>query len=128
MLKRCKLSGVSFRQCSLSQSQDSNVLSYSKHKIAKNFPGCCPWTPLGRAYSAVPDSSAAQWFFSLLHLSKNWHPPKIAEYGTTVRFISWVVLTIFVILPTLLFCLSLHVTSHLQIYFSLLHIWPNKSA
>ena len=41
-----------------------------------------PWTPLGRAYSTAPDSPAAQQFFSLLCLSKNWHPQKIAGYGT----------------------------------------------
>ena len=37
--KRSKvlISGVSFRQRSLSQSQESNVFSYSECKIAKNF-------------------------------------------------------------------------------------------
>ena len=78
------ISGISFRQCSLLQSQESNVLIYPEHKIAKNFqsfaPG--PWTPLGRAYSAAPDSPAAQQFFSLLRSSKNRHPPKIAGYDT----------------------------------------------
>ena len=78
------ISGISFCQCSLLQSQESDVLIYSEHKIAKNFqsfaPG--PWTPLGRAYSAAPDSPAAQQFFSLLHLSKNWNSPKIAGYDT----------------------------------------------
>ena len=73
------ISGISFRQCSLLQSQESDVLIYSEHKIAKNF---CPWTPLGRAYSAAPDSPAAQQFFSLLRLSKNWNSPKIAGYDT----------------------------------------------
>ena len=49
---------------------------------SQKFPGFRPWTPLGRAYSAAPDSPAAQRFFSLLRSSKNRHPPKIAGYGT----------------------------------------------
>ena len=49
---------------------------------SQKFPGFHTWTPLGRAYSTTPDSPAAQRFFSLLRLSKNWHPPKIAGYGT----------------------------------------------
>ena len=82
--KRSKvlISGVNFRQRSLSQSQESNVLRYLERKIAKKFPGFCPWTPLGRAYSAAPDSPAAQRFFSSLHSSKKWHPQKIAGYST----------------------------------------------
>ena len=49
---------------------------------SQKFPGFCPWTPLGRAYSTTLDSLAAQWFFSSLCLSKNRHPPKIAGYST----------------------------------------------
>ena len=42
--KRSKvlISGVSFRQRSLLQSQESDVLSYSECKIAKNFQGFAP--------------------------------------------------------------------------------------
>ena len=40
---------------------------------SQKFPGFCPWTPLGRAYSAAPDSPAAQRFFFLLHPSKKCH-------------------------------------------------------
>ena len=82
--KRSKvlISGVSLHQCSLSQSQESDVLSYSERKIAKKFPGFHPWTPLGRAYSTAPDSPAAQGFFFSLHSTKNWQPQKIAGYGT----------------------------------------------
>ena len=42
--KRSKvlISGVSFRQRSLSQSQESDVLSYSERKITKNFQGFAP--------------------------------------------------------------------------------------
>ena len=36
------ISGVTFHQCSLLQSQESDVLSYSEHKIAKNFQGFPP--------------------------------------------------------------------------------------
>ena len=49
---------------------------------SQKFPGFYPCTPLGRAYSSAPDSPAAQWFFSSLHSSKNWYPPKIAGYST----------------------------------------------
>ena len=49
---------------------------------SQKFPGFCPWTPLGRAYSTTPDSLAAEWFFSSLCLSKNRHPQKIAGYST----------------------------------------------
>ena len=49
---------------------------------SEKFPEFRPWTPLGRAYSAAPDSPTAQWFFSSLRSSKNLHPQKIAGYGT----------------------------------------------
>ena len=49
------------------------------------FPGFHPWTPLGKAYSAAPDSLAAQRFFSSLHSSKNWHPQKTAGYSTGLK-------------------------------------------
>ena len=48
---------------------------------SQKFPGFRPWTPLGRAYSAAPDSPAAQRFFSSLRLSKNRHPQKITGCG-----------------------------------------------
>ena len=51
---------------------------------SQTFPGFCPWTPLGRAYSTTPDSLAAQRFFSLQCLSKNRHSQKIAGYSTDV--------------------------------------------
>ena len=70
------ISGVSFHQCSLSQSQESDVLSYSKHKIAKNFQGFAPGPYWGGLTVLTPDSPAAQQFFSLLCSSKNQHPPK----------------------------------------------------
>ena len=81
--KRSKvlISGVSFRQHSLSQNQQSNVLSYSECKIAKNFQGFAPGPNCG-GVTAPPDSPTAQRIFSLLHSSKNRHPQKIAGYGT----------------------------------------------
>ena len=39
------ISGVSFHQRFLSQSQESDVLSYSERKIAKNFQGFAPVPP-----------------------------------------------------------------------------------
>ena len=39
---KVSISGVSFCQRSLSQSQESDVLSYSECKIAKNFQGITP--------------------------------------------------------------------------------------
>ena len=56
---------------------------------SQKFPGFCPWTPLGRAYSAAPDSLAAKRFFSSLRLPKNQHPKKIAGYSTDVTIIIW---------------------------------------
>ena len=41
----------------------------------QNFPGLCPLTPLGRAYS-TPRLPSCTRVFSLLCSSKNWHPPK----------------------------------------------------
>ena len=49
---------------------------------SQKFPGFRPWTPLRRAYSAVPGSPATQRFFSSLHSSKSRHPQNIAGYGT----------------------------------------------
>ena len=48
----------------------------------QNFLGLHPQNPLKRAYSASPDSPAAQRFFSSLRLWKNQRPKKIAGYGT----------------------------------------------
>ena len=54
---------------------------------SQKFPGFRPWTPLGRAYSATPDLSALQRFFSSLRSSKNWHPQKSAGYGTVLIYL-----------------------------------------
>ena len=64
-----------------------------KTQNSQTFPGFHPWTPLGRACSATPDSPTAQPFFSLLCSSKNWHDQKIAGYsteGSSKRWSLWV--------------------------------------
>ena len=62
------ISGVSFRQCSLLQSQESDVLSYSDCKIAKHFQGFAPG-PHWRGLTAPPQTP---WL----------HSQKIAGYST----------------------------------------------
>ena len=49
------ISGVSFCQCSLLQSQESNVLSYVECKIAKNFQGFTPGLHWGEL-TAIPQT------------------------------------------------------------------------
>ena len=66
------LPGFCFCHCSLSQSHKSNALSYSGWKIAKNFPGLCPWTPLGRAYSTPQMHNG----FSPHHTHRKTRTPK----------------------------------------------------
>ena len=67
-------------------SHESNFLSYSECEIAK-FSAASPLDSTGRAYSAPPDSPAAQRFFSSLHSLKNRHPQKIAWYGTAACYV-----------------------------------------
>ena len=57
------ISGVSFHQHSLSQSQEGNVLSYSEHKIAKNFQGFTP-VPHWGGLTAVPQTPRLHSGFS----------------------------------------------------------------
>ena len=64
LLKFPLISGVNFCHHSLLQSHKSTVLSYSEWKNSHSFLGLRYWIPLGRAYSAPPDSPAAQQFFS----------------------------------------------------------------
>ena len=83
-----------------------------RRKNIQNFPGFCPWTPweglitpppphplyIGLASPLTP-SPPLYWFFvtppfpqtpqlhqffSSLHSSKNWHPPKIAGYDNVL--------------------------------------------
>ena len=46
------------------------------------FSGAQSLDPTGEGLQRSPDYPAAQRFFSLPHLSKNRHPPKITGYGT----------------------------------------------
>ena len=64
--------------CSLLQSDDSHVLSYSECKIAKMFRGFAPGPHWG-GLIAAPGPQAAQWFFVF---RKTGSPKKIAGYGT----------------------------------------------
>ena len=76
------ISGVSFHHRSLSQSHESDILSYSEYKIVTS--GVSPLDPTREGFQpppSVPDSPVAQWFFSSLGSSKNRHPPKNAGYG-----------------------------------------------
>ena len=75
------ISGVTF-QCSLSQSQESDVLSYSECKIAKNFQGYAPG-PLWGGLTVLPQTPWLHNSFSLCYTRwKNWYPQKIAGYAT----------------------------------------------
>ena len=76
-LSKVLISGVSFCHCSLSQSHESNVLSYSECKIAEKFSGLCPLTPLGRAYSTPsPRLPSCTTVFLLAMLLEKPAPPK----------------------------------------------------
>ena len=76
------ISGVSFHQRSLSQSQESDVLSYSERKIAKNFQGFAPGPHWGGLTALPQTPQLHNSFFSMLRSSKNQHSQKIAGYGT----------------------------------------------
>ena len=67
----CKLSSTFF----LAEPRE-RCFELFRTQNSQKFPGFRPWTPLGRAYSAAPDSPAAQRFFSSLRSSKNRHPQK----------------------------------------------------
>ena len=82
--KRSKvlITGVSFRQRSLSQSQESYVLSYSEPKIAKNFQRFTSG-PRWEGLTVPPQTPRLHnGFFPSLCSSKNQHPQKIAGYST----------------------------------------------
>ena len=51
-LSKVLIPGISFHHCSLSQSHESDVLSLFTMQNSQHFLGFCPWTRLGRAYSA----------------------------------------------------------------------------
>ena len=82
-----------------------------RRKNIQNFPGFCPWTPweglitphpspplywfsitphpltpsiLVFCDPPFPQTPQLHQFFSSLHSSKNWHPPKIAGYDNVL--------------------------------------------
>ena len=75
------ISGVSFRHHWLSQSYESDVLSYSECRKTKLFRGFASGPHWG-GLTTPPDSPVAQRFFSSQRSSKNQHPQKIAGNGT----------------------------------------------
>ena len=52
----------------------------------QKFSRALPLDPTGTGlqHPPPPYSPAAQWFFCSLRLSRNWHLPKIAGYGTDI--------------------------------------------
>ena len=84
------ISGVTFCQCSLLQSQESNVLSYSECKIAKNFQGFAPG-PLWGGLTVLPQTPRLHNGFSPCYTHwKNWHPQKIAGNATDyTQVVQW---------------------------------------
>ena len=72
---RVLISGVSFRQRSLSQRQESDVLSYSERKIAKNFQGFAPG-PHWEELTASPQTPRQHNGFSPRYACRKPAPPK----------------------------------------------------
>ena len=69
-------SSVSFHQHSLSQSQESDILSYSECKIAKNFQGFTPGCHWGGVTAPPQTSQMHNSFFSFAMLIEKQAPPK----------------------------------------------------
>ena len=89
--KRSKvlISGVSFHQRSLSQSQESDVLSYSEHKIATNFQGFAPG-PHWWWLTALPQTPRLHNGFSPRYACrKTGSPKKLLDTALYLVF-SWI--------------------------------------
>ena len=69
------ISGVSFRQRSLSQSQESDVLSYSECKTAKNFQGFAPGPHWG-GLTVLPQTPRLHNSFSPRYACQKTSTPK----------------------------------------------------
>ena len=69
------ISGVSFHQRFLSLSQESDVLSYSEHKIAKNFQGFAPG-PSGNGLQCHPRLPSCTMVFPLTTFVEKLPSPK----------------------------------------------------
>lgn len=65
----------------------SDVFSYSECKIVKffrSFTSGPHWGQLTTPSNPQPPTHRSQqWFFSLLHSSKNWHPPNVVLFKFT---------------------------------------------
>ena len=80
------ISGVSFRQHSLSQSQESGVLCYSECKIAKNFQGFAP-APHWGGLTAQPQTSRQHNSFSPCYTHwKTGTPKKLLDMALSHYF------------------------------------------
>ena len=53
-------------------------------QIIQNFPGLCPWTPLGRGCSSLQTPQLHSGFSPHYTRQKTGNPPKIAGYRTDV--------------------------------------------
>ena len=73
------ISGVSFRQRSLSQSQESDVLSYSERKIAKNFQGFAPEPHWGGLTAPPQTPRLSNGFSPGYTLRKTGTPKKLLD-------------------------------------------------
>ena len=94
------ISAVSFPQHSLSQSQESNVLSYSEYKIAKNFQGFAP-VPHWGGLTALPQFPSCMMVFLLNTLIKKPAPPKNCSIQHPHFFVKKAVLhKMFVVMKT----------------------------
>ena len=79
--KRSKvlISGVSLHQCSLSQSQESDVLSYSECKVAKNFQGFTPGLHWGELTALTQTPRLHKGFSSHYARRKTGNPKKLLD-------------------------------------------------
>ena len=89
------ISGVSFRQRSLSQSQEGDVLSYSECKIAKNFQGFTPGPHWG-GLTVLPQTPRLNNSFSPRYARWKTHAPKklldVALFSSEWWVIYWIFL------------------------------------
>ena len=91
--KRSKvlISGVSFRKRSLSQSQKSDVLSYSEPKIAKNFQGFAT----GEGLERRPRLPGCTMVFPVTTLVEKPAPPKNCWIRHCYVYTEWQIQTIY---------------------------------
>ena len=82
-LTKVLISSVSFHQCSLLQSLESDVVSYSEHKIDKNFQGFAPGLHWG-GLTALPQTPQLHSSFSPRYTHwKTGTPQKLLDTALT---------------------------------------------